>query len=93
MTKPNYPDKKVLSEIKYTELENAGVMITAFDFDDKTIFIHRLLACELQPDYMTTDRLYEILEQRLKSSDVTNYHGCLGDFVVGFVMTRVRGKK
>lgn len=82
-----------LAEFKCTEIENTGVMITALNSDGKTIFIHRLTVCELNPDYMTTDRLYEILEQRLKKSGVTNYHGCLENFVIGFVMTKVRGVK
>lgn len=80
-----------LAEFKCTEIENAGVMITALNSDGKTIFIHRLTARELDPDYMTTDRLYDMLEQRLKKSGVTRYQGQLEDFVIGFVMTKVRG--
>ena len=81
-----------LAEFKCTEIENAGVMITALNSDDKTIFIHRLTVCELNPDYMTTDRLYEILEQRLKKSGVRDYYECLEDFVLDFVLTKVRQK-
>lgn len=81
--------KKTLADLKYTEIENEGVMITALNSDGKTIFIHRLTARELDPDYMTTDRLYDMLERRLKKSGVKDYE-CLEDFVIDFVLTKVR---
>ena len=46
---------------------------------------YKLTGVELNPDYMTTDRLYEVLSERLDEYGVTGFSDMLGNFVIDFV--------
>lgn len=46
---------------------------------------YKLTGVELNPDYMTTDRLYEALSERLDEYGITGFSDMLDAFVVGFV--------
>lgn len=50
---------------------------------------YKLTGVELNPDYMTTDRLYEALSERLDEYGITGFADMLDDFVVGFI-THIR---
>lgn len=50
---------------------------------------YKLTGVELNPDYMTTDRLYEALSERLDEYGITGFSDMLDAFVVGFV-THIR---
>lgn len=50
---------------------------------------YKLTGVELNPDYMTTDRLYEALSERLDEYEITGFSDILSDFVVDFI-THIR---
>ena len=51
------------------------------DTDDGFYYINFLL----DPDYMTTDRLYELLSNHYKSFNIKDFETLLDDFVVDFM--------
>ena len=50
---------------------------------------YKLTDVELNSDYMTTDRLYEALSERLDEYEITGFSDMLDRFVIDFV-TRIR---
>ena len=56
------------------------------DTDDGFYYINFLLVgLQLDPDYMTTDRLYELLSNHYKSFNIKDFETLLDDFVVDFI--------
>ena len=51
---------------------------------------YMLMRNELDPNYMTTDRLYELLSSHYKSCHFIGFETLLDDFVVEFI-THIRG--
>lgn len=51
---------------------------------------YKLIGAELDPNYMTTDRLYHTLFIELRKYRVTNFESMLNDFVVECI-TFIRG--
>lgn len=88
-----------LTDITYEVLEpqelssKAECVITAHlaTNDDTTATLdYKLAGMELNPNYMTTDRLYELLRRHFLLNNVVEYEKILDDFVVYFI-TFIRG--
>ena len=56
------------------------------DLDDRFYYINFLLVgLQLDPNYMTTDRLYELLSNHYKSFNIKDFDTLLDDFVIDFM--------
>lgn len=53
--------------------------------DELCTLDYMLIGMQLNPDYMTTDRLFMFLEDHFIEHKVTDYMDKLDEFVVGFV--------
>lgn len=47
---------------------------------------YKLMSIELDPDYMTTDRLYKLLANHYKSYNIRGFQTLLDDFVIEFIL-------
>lgn len=53
---------------------------------------YKLMSIELDPDYMTTDRLYELLANHYKSYNLRGFQTVLDDFTIEFI-SHIRGEQ
>ena len=61
------------------------------DANDELYYINfTLVGLQLDPAYLTTDRLYELLSNHYKSFNIKDFDTLLDDFVVEFMQTRSR---
>ena len=80
-----------LEEITYEflepkELEDPAECVITLNLSGSNILKYKLIGIELDPNYMTTDRLYHTLFNELRKYRVTNFESMLDDFVVKFVL-------
>lgn len=86
-----------LNKITYEFLEPYGlesptVCIITAHLDNSFKLNYRLVGREVNPDCMTTDRLYELLSNYFTVNKIINFHSILDDFVVDFIL-RIRNKE
>lgn len=72
------------------ELESPArcMVIATLDNDKSKGFStleYMLVGMQLNHNYMTTDRLFELLEEHFTKHKVTDYTDKLGEFVTGFI--------
>lgn len=62
--------------------------------DEDSTLDYMLVGMQLNPSYMTTDRLFMPLEDHFIEHKVTNYIDKLDEFVVGFIkhLMKLKGK-
>ena len=79
-----------LSDISYEflepqELSSPAECVIKLSLSGSNELKYKLMGAELDPNYMTTDRLYHTLFNELRKYRVTNFESMLDDFVVKFV--------
>lgn len=62
--------------------------------DEVSTLDYMLVGMQLNPNYMTTDRLFMLLEDHFIEHKVTDYIDKLDEFVVGFIkhLMKLKGK-
>lgn len=68
------------------ELEDPAECVITLNLSGFNQLKYKLMGVELDPNYMTADRLYHILFNELRKYRVTNFESMLDDFVVKFIL-------
>lgn len=72
------------------ELSSPAECVIKLSLSGSNELKYRLIGVELDPNYLTTDRLYELLRRHFLSNNVIEYEVVLENFVMEFI-TLIRG--